>query len=116
MNAAVTMDRGAAPVRRETKALAMRRRRAPWRMGPAGVAVLAVTGPAAAGDLPDSSDPFRQLNDTAITIYQQAKSRYLAAADPVVIVGASSILIRQHGAVRGGGALPPPVHFLKTVG
>jgi len=84
-------------------------------MSLAGVAVLAVTGPAAAGDLPDSSDPFRQLNDTAITIYQQAKSRYLAAADPVVIVGPSSVLIRQHGTVRRVGAIPPAYHLLKTV-
>jgi hypothetical protein len=81
----------------------------------AGFAVLAMIGPAAAGDLATSSDAFVQLNDTAIAIYQQAKSRYLAAVDLVVIVGASSILIRQHGAVRRVGAIPPVYHLLKTV-
>jgi hypothetical protein len=93
----------------------MKRCRAPWRITLAGFAVLAVIGPATAGDLPASADPFRQLNDTAIAIYQQAKSRYLAAADPVVIVGASSILIRQHGTVRRVGAIPAAYHLLKTV-
>jgi hypothetical protein len=81
----------------------------------AGFAVLALIGPAAAADPAISPDPFRQLNDAAIAIYQQAKSRYLAAADPVVIVGANSILIRQHGAVRRVGAIPPAYHLLKTV-
>jgi hypothetical protein len=81
----------------------------------AGFAVLAVIAPASAGDLPAPADAFRQLNDAAIAIYQQAKSRYLAAADPVVIVGPSSVLIRQHGTVRRVGAIPPSYHLLKTV-
>jgi hypothetical protein len=81
----------------------------------AGFAVLAMIGPAAAGDLATSSDAFVQLNDTAIAIYQQAKGRYLAAADPVVIAGPSSILIRQHGTVRRVGAIPAAYHLLKTV-
>jgi len=93
----------------------MRLRRVSGRVRFAGLAALAVVGPAVAGDPAISSDPFRQLNDTAIAIYQQAKSRYLAAADPVVIVGASSILIRQHGAVRRVGAIPAAYHLLKTV-
>ncbi len=81
----------------------------------AGFAVLAVIGPATADDLATSVDPFHQLNDAAITIYQQAKSRYLAAADPVVIAGASSILIRQHGTIQRVGAIPAAYHLLKTV-
>jgi hypothetical protein len=81
----------------------------------AGFAVLAVIGPATAADPTISSDPFRQLNDTAIAIYQQAKSRYLAAADPVVIAGPSSVLIRQHGTVHRVGAIPAAYHLLKTV-
>jgi hypothetical protein len=88
---------------------------ASWRTRFAGFAVLAVIGPAAAGDPATSADPFLQLNDAAIAIYQQAKSRYLAAADPVVIAGPSSILIRQHGTVRRVGAIPAAYHLLKTV-
>jgi hypothetical protein len=89
--------------------------RASWRTRFAGFAVLAVIGPAAAGDPATSADPFLQLNDASIAIYQQAKSRYLAAAGPVVIAGLSSILIRQHGTVRRVGAIPAAYHLLKTV-
>jgi hypothetical protein len=93
----------------------MKIQRASRRARFAGFAVLALIGPATAADPTPSADPFLQLNDAAIAIYQQAKSRYLAAADPVVIVGTSSILIRQHGAVRRVGAIPPAYHQLKTV-
>ena len=93
----------------------MRLRRVSGRVRFAGFAILAVIGPATAGDPATSPDPFRQLNDTAIAIYQQAKGRYLTAADPVVIVGAGSILIRQHGTVRRVGAIPAAYHLLKTV-
>lgn len=95
--------------------IAMKGCRASWRMQLAGLAIIAMIGPAIAADPAASSDPFHQLNDAAIAIYQQAKSHYLAAADPVVIVGAGSILIRQHGTVRRVGAIPPVYHLLKTV-
>jgi hypothetical protein len=93
----------------------MKLSRASSRIRLAGFAVFAMIGPAAADDLAASADPFSQLNGTAIAIYQQAKSRYLAVADPVVIAGPSSILIRQHGTVRRVGAIPAAYHLLKTV-
>jgi hypothetical protein len=58
---------------------------------------------------------FRQLNDAAIAIYQDAKQRFLGEADPVVIAGSSSVLIRRHGAEQRVGQIPDSYALLKTI-
>lgn len=76
----------------------------------------ALAGPAAAQDAAPAAASFRELNDTAISIYQDAKSRFLAHADPVVIASGGSVLIKHRGGERRVGPTPPAYHVLKTVG
>jgi hypothetical protein len=84
----------------------------------AGYLIVAVvmSGPVVGQTTEPPADAFQRLNDTAITLYQDAKHRYLAAADPVVIVGRDSVLIRQNGDIRRIGYLPPDYQLLKAVG
>jgi hypothetical protein len=90
--------------------------RAPGIIGTiAGLVLAAISGPAAAQDATSTTAVFRQLNDTAIAMYRDAKQRFLAEADPVVIAGFASVLIRQHGAERRVGQTPPPYDLLKTI-
>ncbi len=76
------------------------------------VLLLALAGPAAAQD---PASAFRQLNDTAIAIYQDAKNRFLDQADPVVIAGFDGVLIRHHRTERRVGQTPPANQLLKTI-
>lgn len=76
---------------------------------------IAIAGPAAAQDPASGILTFGQLNDAAISIYQDAKRRFLAQADPVVIAGSDSILIRHRGAERRIAQTPPAYHLLKTI-
>jgi hypothetical protein len=71
--------------------------------------------PAAAQDAASATQIFRRLNDTSIAIYRDAKRRLLGEADPVVIAGFDSVLIRQHGAEKRVGRTPPPYDLLKTI-
>jgi hypothetical protein len=81
----------------------------------AALSLAGLAAPCAAQD--QASDAaLRQLNDTAIAIYQDAKQRFLAAADPVVIVGGGSILIRHRGSERRVAQIPAMYEVLKTVG
>src|SRR6266496_2679467 len=82
--------------------------------GITGLLLLALTGAAAAQD-PAVTPAFRQLNDTAIAIYQDAKKRFLNQADPVVIAGFDGVLIRHHGTARRVGQPPPATQLLKTI-
>ena len=77
--------------------------------------LLALTGPAAAQDPASEMPAFRQLNDTAIAIYQDAKRRFLDQADPVIVAGFDTILIRHRGTARQVGQTPAPYHLLKTI-
>jgi hypothetical protein len=81
----------------------------------AGLLLLALAGPAAAEDPASVAQAFHQLNDTAIAIYQDAKRRFLAQADPVVIADFDGALIRHHGTVRRVGQPPPANTLLKTI-
>src|SRR5437773_1436544 len=83
--------------------------------GIAGLLLLALTGPAAAQDPASVTPAFGQLNDTAIAIYQDAKRRFLAQADPVIIGGFDGVLIRHHGTMARVGQTPPTNHLLKTI-
>ena len=76
---------------------------------------LAMAGPAAAEDPASATLIFRQLNDAAIAIYQDTKQRFLGDADPVVIAGFSSVLIRRHGAEQRVGQIPASYALLKTI-
>ncbi len=77
--------------------------------------LLGLAGPAA-GQEPASVMPaFRQLNDTAIAIYQDAKKRFLDQADPIVIAGFDAVMIRHHGTARRVGQTPPANQLLKTI-
>ena len=80
------------------------------------VLAFAAVAPAAADNAAPPPDAFRSLNDTAIAIYQDAKHRFLAAQDPVVIVGFDGVVIRHNGTVRRVGRLPPVYDILKSVG
>jgi hypothetical protein len=80
------------------------------------IVALTMSGPVVGQTTEPPADAFQRLNNTAITIYQDAKRRYLAAADPVVIVGRDSVLIRQNGDIRRIGYLPPDYQLLKAVG
>jgi hypothetical protein len=81
----------------------------------AGLALAVVAGSAGAQETASPVAIFRQLNDTSIAIYQDAKRRFLGEADPVVIVGSASVLIRQHGAEKRVGQTPVAYDLLKTV-
>ena len=83
--------------------------------GIAGLLLLAFAGPAAAQDPASVMPAFRQLNDTAIAIYRDAKIRFLAQADPVIIANFDGVLIRHHGTVRRVGQTPPTNQLLKTI-
>jgi hypothetical protein len=79
------------------------------------VLLLALTGPTAAQDPASVVPAFRQLNDAAIAIYQDAKNRFLDQADPVIIAGFDAILIRHHGTARRVGQAPAANQLLKTI-
>jgi len=86
----------------------------------AGFGLVAIAGlpmawPAAAQDAASATPIFRQLNDTSIAIYRDAKRRLLGVADPVVIAGFDAVLIRQHGAEKRVGRTPAPYDLLKTI-
>ena len=59
---------------------------------------------------------FATLNESAVATYQDAKRRFLAAADPVVVVGFDSVLIRHRGEARRAGELPAGYQVLKAAG
>jgi hypothetical protein len=80
------------------------------------IADLPMAWPAAAQDAASATLIFRQLNDASIAIYRDAKRRLLGEADPVVIAGFDSVLIRQHGAEKRVGQTPPAYALLKTIG
>jgi hypothetical protein len=80
------------------------------------IVALVMSGPVAGQTTEPPADAFQRLNDTAITLYQDAKHRYLAAADPVVIVGRDSVLIRQNGEIHRVEYIPPNYQLLKAVG
>lgn len=82
----------------------------------AGLWLTALTAPGSAQDAASAAASLRQLNDTAVAIYQDAKHRFLAEADPVVIAGGSSILIRHRGGERRVAQIPAMYDVLKTVG
>jgi hypothetical protein len=74
------------------------------------VLAMAVAGPARA-DQQAAPDAFRMLNDHASAIYQDTKHRFLAAADPVLMVGYDSgafdgVLVRHQGETRYLGLTP----------
>jgi hypothetical protein len=78
--------------------------------------VLALGGAAGAQDAaPPVATTFRQLNDTAVTIYQDAKRHFLQHADPVVIAGSGAIIIRHNGAEKRVGEIPAAYTLLKTI-
>ena len=77
--------------------------------------LLALAGPAIAQDPASVAESFRQLNDTAIAIYQDAKNRFLSEADPVVIAGFDSVLIRHHGTAKRVAQTPAVYQLLKTI-
>jgi len=79
------------------------------------IASPAMAGPAAADDAASATLIFRQLNDAAIAIYRDTKQRFLGKADPVVIAGFSSVLIRRHGAEQRVGEIPAAYALLKTI-
>src|SRR5437763_539490 len=60
---------------------------------------LLLPSPAAAQDAATSA-AFRQLNDSAIAIYQDAKQRFFAQAGPVLMAGNGGVAIRDRGGVR----------------
>ena len=74
-----------------------------------------MAGSAAAQDAASAALIFRQLNDTSIAIYRDAKRRLLGETDPVVIAGFDSVLIRQHGAERRVAQTPPAYALLKAI-
>ena len=83
--------------------------------GRACLLLLALAAPAGAQDPLSAAAVFRQLNDTAVAIYQDAKRRFLAEADPVVIASTRGVVIRHRGAVTQAGDIPAAYQLLKTV-
>ena len=86
----------------------------------AGFGLVAIAGlpmawPIAAQDAASAALIFRQLNDTTIEIYRDAKRRLLGEADPVVIAGFDSVLIRQHGTEKRVAQTPPAYALLKAI-
>jgi len=67
--------------------------------------LLALTGPAAAQDPASVVPAFRQLNEAAIAIYQDAKNRFLDQATLSSSPAFDGILIRHHR-TEGGSARP----------
>jgi hypothetical protein len=93
------------------------------RLGLAAALALATGagGAARAGDQAAALDVFRALNDNTSAVYQDAKRRFLAAADPVLLVGYDSgsfdgVLVRHGGETTHLGLTPPAYHVLKAVG
>jgi hypothetical protein len=76
---------------------------------------LALVGEAYAQDQ-DTLRAFKMLNEGAAATYRSTKQRFLAATEPVVIVGFGSVLIRHHGAVRRCGEIPDSCQVMKAVG
>ena len=92
------------------------------RLGLAAALALATGagGAARAGDQAAALDVFRALNDNTSAVYQDAKRRFLAAADPVLLVGYDSgsfdgVLVRHGGETTHLGLTPPAYHVLKAV-
>ena len=90
---------------------------------PAGLllALLVALGAPARAQQQGAAEIFQTLNDQTSAIYQTTKQRFLAAADPVVMVGYDSgafdsVMIRQGGETRHLGQTPHAYHVLKTVG
>src|SRR5947209_15099087 len=79
----------------------------------AALLVAALPVPGAAQDADAALAIFGRLNDESISIYQDAKRRFLAAADPVIIVGPNSVLIRHGGGNQRVGKIPPAYQLLK---
>jgi hypothetical protein len=77
---------------------------------------LAIASPAAAQVATSTEEAFRQLNDMAIAIYRDAKDRFVSQADPVVIAGFDSIVIRHRGVEQVVAHLPAAYNLLKTIG
>ncbi|MFO1040101.1 MAG: hypothetical protein U1E45_24930 [Geminicoccaceae bacterium] len=76
---------------------------------------LALAGPARADSL-TLADPFVALNDATIAIYRDAKTRFHAIADPVVIVGFDDVMVRHAGVTRRLGHIPLAYEQLKAAG
>jgi hypothetical protein len=75
-----------------------------------------ILAPPLLADAQPAANSFQQLNDTGIGIYHDAKDRFHAAADPVVIVGFEDVMIRHHGQTRRVGHIPPAYQILKASG
>ena len=84
--------------------------------GAVALALAAAAPRAALADAQAVADPFVQLNEDGIAIYREAKDRFHAAADPVVIVGFADVMIRQRGQTRRVGQIPPAYQILKASG
>jgi hypothetical protein len=80
---------------------------------PAGLllALLVALGAPARAQQQGAAEIFQMLNDQTSAIYQTTKQRFLAAANPVVMVGYDSgafdsVMIRQGGETRHLGQTP----------
>ena len=93
--------------------LALRHR---FGLGAVALALLIAAAAPAMADAQATPDPFQQLNDDAIGVYRDAKERFHAAADPVVIVGFEDVMIRHRGQTRRVGQIPPAYQILKANG
>ncbi len=80
-----------------------------------GAFTLAAPSPAS-GQTPPATDTFLRLNEINIQIYQDARRRFLAAQDPVVIAGFETIMIRHRGQTQRVGQIPAAYNILKTIG
>ena len=85
-------------------------------LGGVALALLIAAAAPAMADAQATSAPFQQLNDDAIGVYSDAKERFHAAADPVVIVGFEDVMIRHHGQTRRVGQIPPAYQVFKANG
>ena len=79
-------------------------------------AALALPHAGARAEAAPAPSPFVTLNDATIAIYRDAKTRFLAAADPVIIVGFEDVMIRHHGETRRVGHVPLAYQQLKASG
>ena len=93
--------------------LALRHR---FGLGAVALALLMAAAAPAMADAQATPDAFQQLNDDAIGVYRDAKERFHAAADPVVIVGFEDVMIRHRGQTRRVGQIPPAYQILKANG
>ena len=82
-----------------------------WLLGAALTAA-----PPAGADAQAVTSPFVALNDAGIAVYRDAKQRFLAIADPVLIVGFEDVMVRHRGQTQRMGHVPPAYHVLKSSG